>query len=122
MKSPQIEIILQEDTLTSQEGIIYLEDLKDSREDKFNQDFDKTFIWDELLKILNNKYPTNDHLSKITPREKEVIILRYYFGLYGSEVAKKLNICSGRVYQIEHRALRKLRHPFRARKLKPFYE
>ena len=63
-------------------------------------------------------------LDTLTTREKEVLELR--FGLFdGSshtleEVGKKFKVTRERIRQIEAKALRKLRHPSRAKKLKDF--
>ena len=65
-------------------------------------------------------------LSTLTPREAHVIKLR--FGLYDGrtrtleEVGSKFNITRERIRQIEAKALRKLRHPSRARHLKGFLD
>ena len=65
-------------------------------------------------------------LNTLTPREAHVIKLR--FGLYDGrtrtleEVGKEFDITRERIRQIEAKALRKLRHPSRARHLKGFME
>ncbi len=65
-------------------------------------------------------------LHTLTPREEHVIKLR--FGLYDGrtrtleEVGKEFNITRERIRQIEAKALRKLRHPSRARHLKGFLD
>jgi len=65
-------------------------------------------------------------LHTLTPREEHVIKLR--FGLYDGrnrtleEVGKAFNITRERIRQIEAKALRKLRHPSRARHLKGFLD
>lgn len=65
-------------------------------------------------------------LSTLTPREAHVIRLR--FGLYDGrqrtleEVGKEFDITRERIRQIEAKALRKLRHPSRARHLKGFLD
>jgi RNA polymerase primary sigma factor len=65
-------------------------------------------------------------LRTLTPREEHVIKLR--FGLYDGrcrtleEVGKEFRITRERIRQIEAKALRKLRHPSRARHLKGFIE
>ena len=65
-------------------------------------------------------------LHTLTPREEHVIKLR--FGLYDGrnrtleEVGKEFEITRERIRQIEAKALRKLRHPSRAKHLKGFME
>ena len=65
-------------------------------------------------------------LHTLTPREEHVIKLR--FGLYDGrnrtleEVGKEFDITRERIRQIEAKALRKLRHPSRAKHLKGFME
>jgi RNA polymerase primary sigma factor len=65
-------------------------------------------------------------LSTLTPREAHVIRLR--FGLYDGrsrtleEVGKEFDITRERIRQIESKALRKLRHPSRARHLRGFLD
>ncbi|MCI7468524.1 MAG: RNA polymerase sigma factor RpoD [Lachnospiraceae bacterium] len=68
----------------------------------------------------------NDVLDTLTPREKKVLILR--FGLKDGrartleEVGKEFNVTRERIRQIEAKALRKLRHPSRSKKLKDYLE
>ncbi|HCG01011.1 MAG TPA: RNA polymerase sigma factor RpoD [Chloroflexi bacterium] len=65
-------------------------------------------------------------LSQLTEREREVLRLR--FGLVDGrsrtleEVGKEFNVTRERIRQIEAKALRKLRHPSRSRKLRDFLE
>lgn len=65
-------------------------------------------------------------LDTLTPREDKVIRLRY--GIDDSrprtleEVGKEFNVTRERIRQIEAKALRKLRHPSRSKKLKDFLE
>ena len=58
-----------------------------------------------------------DVLSTLTPREEKVLKLR--FGIL-EEVGKEFNVTRERIRQIEAKALRKLRHPSRSKKLKDF--
>jgi RNA polymerase primary sigma factor len=68
----------------------------------------------------------NEVLSELSDREKRVIILR--FGLENDrpmtleEVGKEFHVTRERIRQIEAKALRKLRHPSRSRKLKDYLE
>ncbi len=65
-------------------------------------------------------------LGTLTEREQKVLILR--FGLEDGrartleEVGKEFNVTRERIRQIEAKALRKLRHPSRSRKLKDYLE
>ncbi len=67
-----------------------------------------------------------DVLETLTPREQEVLILR--FGLNDGkartleEVGNIFNLTRERIRQIESKALRKLRHPNRSKKIKDFLE
>ena len=67
-----------------------------------------------------------DVLDTLAPREEKVLKLR--FGLEDGrartleEVAKEFNVTRERIRQIEAKALRKLRHPSRSRKLRDFLE
>ena len=65
-------------------------------------------------------------IETLTPREQKVIRLRY--GLDDNhartleEVGKEFNVTRERIRQIEAKALRKLRHPNRSKKLQDFNE
>ncbi len=67
-----------------------------------------------------------DVLSTLTPREEKVLRLR--FGLEDGrprtleEVGKEFNVTRERIRQIEAKALRKLRHPSRSKRLKDFLD
>ncbi len=63
-------------------------------------------------------------LESLTPRERKVLVRR--FGLDGgqgynlSDIGREMGVTRERVRQIEAKALRKLRHPSRSKKLRPF--
>ena len=65
-------------------------------------------------------------LKSLTPREERVITLR--FGLEDGrahtleELGKEFNVTRERVRQIEAKALRKLRHPSRAKRLRDYLD
>lgn len=65
-------------------------------------------------------------LESLTPREEKVLKMR--FGIDErtdhtlEEVGQNFSVTRERIRQIEAKALRKLRHPSRCKKLKPFYE
>ena len=67
---------------------------------------------------------TENVLKSLTPREEQVLKLRFGIG-DGTEhtleeVGRTFNVTRERIRQIEYKALRKLRHPTRAHLLKPF--
>ncbi|HOP11986.1 MAG TPA: RNA polymerase sigma factor RpoD [Oscillospiraceae bacterium] len=72
------------------------------------------------------KEQLDDVLRTITPREAKVLLLR--FGLKDGrqrtleEVGREFNVTRERIRQIEAKALRKLRHPSRSKRLKDFLE
>ena len=72
------------------------------------------------------KEQVREVLSSLTPREQKVLVLR--FGLEDGrsrtleEVGREFNVTRERIRQIEAKALRKLRHPSRSKKLKDYLE
>ena len=72
------------------------------------------------------KEQVEEVLSTLTPREHRILQLR--FGLEDGrsrtleEVGKEFNVTRERIRQIEAKAIRKLRHPSRSRKLKDYLE
>ncbi len=80
----------------------------------------------EAVINLNLKEQTESVLKTLTPREEKVIKMRFGVG-DGSEhtleeVGQSFAVTRERIRQIEAKALRKLRHPSRSRKLKAFLE
>ena len=70
---------------------------------------------------------TDEVLATLTPREEKVIKMRFGLGMTGSEhtleeVGQHFAVTRERIRQIEAKALRKLRHPSRSRKLKAFLD
>ena len=72
------------------------------------------------------KEQLSDVLGTLTPREEKVLRLR--FGIEDGrtrtleEVGKEFNVTRERIRQIEAKALRKLRHPTRSRKLRDYFD
>jgi RNA polymerase primary sigma factor len=80
----------------------------------------------EAVINLNLKEQTEAVLKTLTPREEKVIKMRFGVG-DGSEhtleeVGQNFAVTRERIRQIEAKALRKLRHPSRSRKLRAFLE
>jgi RNA polymerase primary sigma factor len=75
---------------------------------------------------INLNSQTEDVLFTLTPREENVLRLRFGIGdgcdHTLEEVGQRFDVTRERIRQIEAKALRKLRHPTRSRKLKSFLE
>ncbi len=80
----------------------------------------------EFVESESLKYVTEDILRSLSPREEMVIKMRFGFGDGNEytleEVGKSFEVTRERIRQIESKALRKLRHPSRSRRLKAFME
>ncbi len=75
---------------------------------------------------VNLSEQTRKVLSTLTPREEKVLRMRFGIGEASDhtleEVGQDFNVTRERIRQIEAKALRKLRHPSRSKKLKAFIE
>lgn len=98
-------------------------------EDSHLGDFieDKKFMSPSEAAIsLNLAEQTRKSLATLTPREEKVLRMRFGIGEKADhtleEVGKDFHVTRERIRQIEAKALRKLRHPTRSRKLKAFLE
>ena len=80
----------------------------------------------EAVISANLSEQTRKVLASLTPREERVLRMRFGIGeKYDhtlEEVGQDFDVTRERIRQIEAKALRKLRHPSRARKLKSFFE
>ncbi len=81
----------------------------------------------ESVTFTNLRTITDEVLQTLTPREEKVIKMRFGLGNTGSEhtleeVGQHFAVTRERIRQIEAKALRKLRHPSRSRRLKAFLE
>jgi RNA polymerase primary sigma factor len=103
-----------EESLPADIGEIFnLEDILPIAEEEIEEQIDFKELCEKIDGILNT----------IRPREAEVIRLR--FGFYGppatlEEIGNKFGLTKSRVQQIEEKALKKLRHPFRSGKVRDF--
>jgi RNA polymerase primary sigma factor len=98
-------------------------------EDSHLGDFieDKKFMSPSEAAIsMNLAEQTRKSLATLTPREEKVLRMRFGIGEKADhtleEVGKDFHVTRERIRQIEAKALRKLRHPTRSRKLKAFLE
>jgi RNA polymerase primary sigma factor len=100
-------------------------DDKEATLEQFVADINQPTLYDKVSREL-----LKDALSKVldtlSPREKKVLIMR--FGLEDGkpktleEVGREFRVTRERIRQIEAKAIRKLKHPTRARKLRDFLE
>ena len=97
---------------------------EDSHLGDFLED-DKTPPPSQIVAESMMKQTLSDVLHMLTPREEQVIRMRY--GLDDGqqrtleEVGKEFNVTRERIRQIEAKALRKIRHPGRSKKLRDYY-
>ena len=74
----------------------------------------------------NLREATTRVLGSLTPREERVLRMRFGIGMNTDhtleEVGQQFNVTRERIRQIEAKALRKLKHPSRSRKLRSFLE
>lgn len=98
-------------------------------EDSHLGDFieDKKFVLPSDAAInMNLSDQTRKVLATLTPREEKVLRMRFGIGEKADhtleEVGKDFSVTRERIRQIEAKALRKLRHPTRSKKLKSFIE
>jgi RNA polymerase primary sigma factor len=81
----------------------------------------------ESVTFSNFREITDEVLATLTPREEKIIKMRFGLGNTGSEhtleqVGQHFTVTRERIRQIEAKALRKLRHPSRSRRLKAFLD
>ena len=80
----------------------------------------------EHVIVANLKEQTSKVLRTLTPREEQVLKMRFGVGDGAEhtleEVGRSFNVTRERIRQIESKAVRKLRHPSRSKKLRPFLD
>lgn len=100
-------------------------DDKEATLEQFIADQNQPTLYDKVSRELL-KDAIGEVLQTLSPREQKVLIMR--FGLEDGkaktleEVGKEFKVTRERIRQIEAKAIRKLKHPTRARKLKDFLE
>ena len=73
----------------------------------------------------NLKESVTRALSSLTPREERVLRMRFGIGITDhtlEQVGQEFSVTRERIRQIEAKALRKLKHPFRSRKIRSFLD
>ena len=98
-----------------------INDEEDATLEEFIKDPNQSSIYDNVTNKFIKEY-LFEVLDTLTPRERKVLVLRY--GLEDGkprtleEVGKQFSVTRERIRQIEAKAIRKLKHPTRAKKLR----
>ena len=100
-------------------------DEEDSHLGDFIQDENAVIPIDAAIQS-NLRQTTTKILSSLTPREERVLRMRFGIGMNSDhtleEVGQQFSVTRERIRQIEAKALRKLKHPTRAKQLKSFLD
>jgi RNA polymerase primary sigma factor len=100
-------------------------DEEDSHLGDFIEDKNAIIPLDAAIQA-NLREATTRVLSSLTPREERVLRMRFGIGMNTDhtleEVGQQFNVTRERIRQIEAKALRKLKHPSRSRKLRSFLD
>ena len=100
-------------------------DEEDSHLGDFIQDDNAVIPIDAAIQS-NLRQTTTKILSSLTPREERVLRMRFGIGMNSDhtleEVGQQFSVTRERIRQIEAKALRKLKHPTRAKQLKSFLD
>lgn len=100
-------------------------DEDDSQLGDFIEDKNAILPLDNAIQA-NLKETTTRVLGSLTPREERVLRMRFGIGVNTDhtleEVGQQFNVTRERIRQIEAKALRKLKHPSRSRKLRSFLD
>ena len=100
-------------------------DEEDSQLGDFIEDKNAVLPLDSAIQS-NLKETTTRVLSSLTPREERVLRMRFGIGMNTDhtleEVGQQFSVTRERIRQIEAKALRKLKHPSRSRKLRSFLD
>ena len=100
-------------------------DEEDSHLGDFIEDKNAVIPLDAAIQA-NLREATTRVLASLTPREERVLRMRFGIGMNTDhtleEVGQQFNVTRERIRQIEAKALRKLKHPSRSRKLRSFLD
>jgi RNA polymerase primary sigma factor len=100
-------------------------DEEDSQLGDFIEDKNAILLLDSAIQE-NLKETTTRVLASLTPREERVLRMRFGIGMNTDhtleEVGQQFSVTRERIRQIEAKALRKLKHPSRSRKLRSFLD
>ena len=102
-----------------------IRDREDSHLGDFIEDKNAILPIDAAIQA-NLRETTTRVLASLTPREERVLRMRFGIGMNTDhtleEVGQQFSVTRERIRQIEAKALRKLKHPSRSRKLRSFLD
>lgn len=115
-QNPTLDILSKEFNMDKNDLIFTMEANTSplSINEKFNDDEDSCSIIDKLTDSFSvdnymDKLAIREMIEKLTAREKQVIILRYYFDRTQSEIAKELGVSQVQVSRIENKVLKEMK-------------
>ena len=110
--SPSIETISKKLNLDLNDVVLALEANSTplSLNEKFNDDSENSTLVDKIsdsfsVDNLNNKLALRAMIEELSAREKQIILMRYYFDKTQSEIAKELGVSQVQISRIENKVL-----------------
>lgn len=111
-ENPTLELISKELSIDINDIVLAMEanSLPVSLDDKIGGDTDSVAILDRLadgfsVENMINKLALREMIEKLSAREKQVIIMRYYLDKTQSEIAKELGVSQVQISRIENKVL-----------------
>lgn len=111
-ENPTLELISKELSIDINDIVLAMEanSLPVSLDDKIGSDTDSVAILDRLadgfsVENMINKLALREMIEKLSAREKQVIIMRYYLDKTQSEIAKELGVSQVQISRIENKVL-----------------
>ena len=115
-KSPTLETIAKTLNFDINDVVLAMEANVNplSLNDRYNEANESLSVADKLsdgfsLESLNNKLALRDMIESLNAREKQVIIMRYYFDKTQTEIAKELGVSQVQISRIENKVLSDLK-------------
>jgi RNA polymerase sporulation-specific sigma factor len=117
--NPTLETIAKALNLEINDVVLALEanTIPLSLDEKYSSDEDATSIADKLadgfsVDNMLDKLALREMIKKLSTREKQVIIMRYYLDKTQSEIAKELGVSQVQISRIENKVLMELKDKF----------
>lgn len=112
LNNPTLEIIAKKLNLEINDVVLALEanTTPISLNEKYNENSETNTLIDKIsdnfsVENLNNKLALREMIETLSAREKQVILMRYYFDKTQSEIAKELGVSQVQISRIENKVL-----------------